>query len=93
MRPMARYAMFGALFGAVGLFGLSALSMISPWVEKIADRMLWPGRYLAEQLFGSSMTDQQVVLLAAMNGLLYALVFVILGTLMFGNARRRSASY
>ena len=64
-----------------------------PFVENLAARLLWPGRYLAAHLFGTSMTDQQVIVLAAVNGVLYAIVFAILGTMMFGNARRRSVSY
>lgn len=78
MRRPLKYALWGFLFGTFGLYALAALSLMSPIIEMIVVPFLYPGRWLAEIIAGSEGTTGDVIVLALFNGILYALLFMLI---------------
>lgn len=81
MKPPLKYFIIGFLFGALGLYVLSALSLALPFFEVVAGPLFWPGRFLSETFVGSEGSDIVVLLLTLFNGVFYGLVFAIVGFL------------
>jgi len=77
MYKALKYARWGFLFGAIGLYALAALSLISPILEKMAAPFLYPGRWLSLLVAGTDGSVVEVILLTLFNGILYAAIFVL----------------
>ena len=68
----------GFLFGTLGLFVLSMLSLALQPFEVIGSFLFAPGRALSSLLFGANGSDGAVALLMLFNGIFYALVGFVL---------------
>jgi len=77
-----KLAIFGFLFGTVGMFVLAALSLVSVTFEVLAGPLFWPGRALSAALFGTEGSDVAVAFLTLCNGLFYAAIFGGIGALI-----------
>ena len=69
---------FGFLFGTLGLWLLAILSLISQVFEFLSSFLFAPGRALSAALFGAQGSDGAVALLMLANGILYALVGLLI---------------
>lgn len=79
---------WGFLFGTVGLFVLSVLSLMSPVIEMLAQPFLWPGRQFSAWLTdGVSASTSMVVVLYLLTGAFYALVGMVV-QIVFAALRR-----
>lgn len=79
---MKKPFIWGFIFGAVGLYLLAMLALITPIFETIGNLLFFPGRYLAEQFVGAEGGNMAVILLSLFNGLLYGVIFIVLAWLM-----------
>lgn len=70
---------FGFGFGTIGLWMLSALSLMHPLAERIAIPFLWPGKLFASFFVpGPVASTLMVMLLFVLNGLLYGLIALLI---------------
>lgn len=90
MKSISKSAVIGFLFGTVGIFALSFLSLISQVFEVAFSPLFWPGRTIAAMFVGSSANDTQVLLLTLCNGVIYAILFVVIA-LIWKRIKRKSA--
>lgn len=75
MHPILKCALWGFIFGAVGLYVLAALALITPLFEYLSVPLMYPGRKLAEVIAGAEGSTFDVLLLTLFNGALYAAIF------------------
>ncbi len=68
----------GFLFGTVGVFLLALLSLIHPIFEITVSPLLWPGRFFASILAGSSASTPIVIVLYLCTGVFYAIIGLLL---------------
>lgn len=82
MTKPQKYSLAGFLFGALGLYVLAALSLISQVFELIFVPLFTPGRTMSALFVGSEGSNLDVLLLSVFNGLFYALIFYVVGCLL-----------
>lgn len=82
MSKSVKFALIGFIFGTLGLYILSAVSLFSSVVEFLSAPILWPGRTMTALLVGPNGSDLAVFLLTIFNGVLYALIFTGINTLI-----------
>ncbi len=82
MKSTHKFALAGFIFGALGLFVLAMLALVSPFFEVVFGPLFAPGRWAAETFVGPNGSDAAVAVLALANGVLYSLVFWIIGVVM-----------
>lgn len=88
MSTTFKHGLFGFLFGTLGMFAFSALSLLSQVFEFISAPLFWPGRFLAATFVGSEGSDLAVAMLTISNGILYAIIFIVIG--MFVRRSKRA---
>jgi hypothetical protein len=79
MFSVSKHAVLGFLFGTIGIFALSSLSLVSHIFEVVLSPLFWPGRFMAATFVGASVSNTQVLLLTLFNGVLYAVIFALIG--------------
>lgn len=75
-------ALWGFVFGTAGLFVLGMLSLASNAVAAVSSPLFWPGRTAAAAFVGPVGSNGAVALLTLGNGILYALVFVVMSAVI-----------
>lgn len=88
MSTTFKHGLFGFLFGTLGMFAFSALSLLSQVFEFISAPLFRPGRFLAATFVGSEGSDLAVAMLTISNGILYAIIFILIG--MFVRRSKRA---
>lgn len=69
-------AIWGFLFGTVGLYILAFFALALPFVESLTNFLYAPGRFLASQFAGPDGSTLEVILLIVANGLVFSAIFV-----------------
>ena len=82
MSTTFKHGLFGFLFGTLGMFAFSALSLLSQTFEAISAPLFLPGRYLSATFVGSQGSDLAVAILTISNGILYAVIFMFIGMML-----------
>lgn len=78
MNKAIKYGLWGFLFGTIGLYALAMLSLMMPFIEMLASPLMYPGRWLGSFINGSDGSTGEVLLLTLFNGILYAVLFVLI---------------
>lgn len=77
MNKTLKAAIWGFLFGTVGLFILSALALMLPFFEAIGNVLTAPIKMISARFAGSEGSNGEVFLLTLLNGILYAIIFAV----------------
>lgn len=78
MTTYKKSAIWGFLFGTVGLYVLAFLALILPFIESVGNFLFGPGRFLERTFTGPDGSTLEVVLLMIGNGIIYAIIFVLI---------------
>jgi prepilin signal peptidase PulO-like enzyme (type II secretory pathway) len=78
MHKAIKYGLLGFFFGTVGLYLLAMVSLMTPILEFLVSPLFFPGRWLGGQIGGADGSTGEVILLTLFNGILYALLFVLI---------------
>jgi hypothetical protein len=79
LKPMHKHALWGFLFGSLGLFVLAMVSMLAAPLETLFAPLFWFGRQLSVAFVGPVGSDLDTALVALANGVFYAAIFVGIG--------------